>query len=342
MLTDAGQKDMVAQQKEGTQEKSDAGPDLSQDDEEDETSQTTTEIVNDSITQVIQDEIDVQKIPAYDGEPYVQLNDNQPDFDVQEITTEEFESYSTLDALGRCGVAFANISEETMPTDERGKIGMIKPSGWHTIKYDFVDGRYLYNRCHLIGYQLAGENANEKNLITGTRYLNTIGMLPFENQIANYVERTANHVLYRVTPIYAGDNLVADGVQMEGYSVEDEGAGICFNVYVYNCQPGVVIDYRTGDSQEADDVQKELTIAGLDDSGTSANENQSESNTQTDVDDSANSATCDYVINTNTGKFHSPTCSSTKTMKEKNTLRFTGSRDEVIAKGYVPCKNCNP
>lgn len=189
-------------------------------------------------------------IPEYSGEPYVVLQDNWPDFDVEDMTTEPFEIYSELDSLGRCGVAYANVCLEIMPTQPRGEIGQVKPSGWQTVKYDCVEGKYLYNRCHLIGYQLAGENANRRNLITGTRYMNVTGMLPFENMVDDYVEETENHVLYRVTPIFEGTNLVASGVQMEAFSVEDEGEGICFNVFVYNVQPGITIDYATGDSWE--------------------------------------------------------------------------------------------
>ncbi len=189
-------------------------------------------------------------IPDYSGQPYVVLEDNWPDFDAGDLTLEAFETYSELDALGRCGPAYANICLEIMPTEPRGDIGQVKPSGWQTAKYDCVDGKYLYNRCHLIGYQLAGENANRKNLITGTRYMNVEGMLPFENMVDDYVENTGNHVLYRVTPVFEGANLVASGVQLEAFSVEDEGEGICFNVYVYNVQPGVVIDYATGNSWE--------------------------------------------------------------------------------------------
>lgn len=190
-----------------------------------------------------------ENIPAFSGEPYVVLNGNQPEFDESDYTTTAFEYYSELDYLGRCGVAYANVCTELMPSGERGPIGQVRPSGWHTVTYDFVDGRYLYNRCHLIGYQLTGENANEKNLITGTRYMNVNGMLPFENMVAYYVQDTDNHVLYRVTPIYDGSSLVAEGVQMEAWSVEDEGEGVCFNVFVYNVQPGVIIDYATGDSR---------------------------------------------------------------------------------------------
>lgn len=196
---------------------------------------------------------DIADIPSYTGEPYVVIGDNVPDFsDVQGSLSEgsviAFEQYSEMDALGRCGVAMALLGQELMPTEERGEIGSVRPSGWHTVKYDCIEDRYLYNRCHLIGYQLAGENANEKNLITGTRYMNIKGMLPFENKVAGYIRNTGNHVLYRVTPIFQGDNLVAHGVRMEAYSVEDDGAGICFDVFVYNVQPGIRIDYATGDS----------------------------------------------------------------------------------------------
>ena len=192
---------------------------------------------------------DVEGI-EYSGEPYVVLNNNVPNFIDEYKTTESFENYSDLDYLGRCGTAFANIGADIMPTEDRDSIGQVKPSGWHTVKYDFVSGKYLYNRCHLIGYQLSGENANEKNLITGTRYLNVEGMLPFENMVADYVKETGNHVLYRATPIFEGENLVASGVQIEAQSVEDNGEGIMFNVYCFNVQPGVCINYLTGDSSE--------------------------------------------------------------------------------------------
>lgn len=194
--------------------------------------------------------VSIEEIPDYSGDPYVVLNDNWPEFDAEDLTVEPFETYSRLDYLGRCGTAYANICLEIMPTEPRGDIGQVKPSGWQTVKYDCVDGKYLYNRCHLIGYQLAGENANERNLITGTRYMNVEGMLPFENMVAGYVEETGNHVLYRVTPVFEGTNLLASGVKLEAFSVEDEGEGICFNVYVYNVQPGITIDYATGESRE--------------------------------------------------------------------------------------------
>ena len=192
----------------------------------------------------------LDSIPTFNGSaPYVIINDNVPFFTDDEITDVSFEEYGELDGLGRCTVAFACIGADIMPTEERGSIGSVKPSGWHTVKYDFISGKYLYNRCHLIGYQLSGENANKSNLITGTRFLNIEGMLPFEDMVADYVRETENHVMYRVTPIFDGDNLLADGVLMEAWSVEDNGDGICFNVYAYNVQPGVKINYATGESK---------------------------------------------------------------------------------------------
>ena len=196
---------------------------------------------------------DLSEIPEYTDKSYVVINNNEPNFDENDLTTKSFEKYSELDALNRCGVALANISIDLMPTERRGNIGQVKPTGWHTVKYDIVNGKNLYNRCHLIGYQLTGENANSKNLITCTRYMNTVGMLEFENKVAEYIKRTGNHVLYRVTPIFEGNNLLASGVQMEAKSVEDKGKGIKFNVYVYNVQPGININYKNGDSSLKED-----------------------------------------------------------------------------------------
>ena len=195
---------------------------------------------------------DMSNIPQYSGNSYVVLNNNKPNFTDEDYLKGSFEEYSELDALGRCGVAYANVSVNTMPIEERGSIGQIKPSGWHTVKYDIVSGKYLYNRCHLIGYQLTGENANPKNLITCTRSMNTEGMLEFENQVADYVKETNNHVLYRVTPIFEGKNLVASGVQIEASSVEDKCKDVCFNVYIYNVQDGIEINYSNGDSHLID------------------------------------------------------------------------------------------
>ena len=262
----------------------------------------------------------VYTIPEYSGEAYVALNDNAPDFDVDNLPARSFEEYAELDSLGRCGAAYANVGLDLMPTEKRGAIGQVKPSGWQTVQYDIVDGKYLYNRCHLIGYQLTAENANKQNLITGTRYLNVQGMLPFENLTADYVKETGNHVLYRVTPVFDGDNLVAHGVQMEAISVEDKGEGVLFNVYCYNVQPGIVIDYATGESIRAD----ELPDADAD----------------TDTDADANAVT--YILNTNTRKFHYPDCSSAVNMKANVRREYVGTREELIAQGYEPCGRCKP
>ncbi len=206
--------------------------------------------------------ITLEEVPPYAGEPYVEIHGNQPDFTKEDLTEQSFEHYSELDSLGRCGVAYACIGRDLMPTEKRGNISHVKPTGWHSIRYDHVEGKSLYNRCHLIAHQLAGEDANEKNLITGTRYMNADGMIPFENMAADYVKETGNHVLYRVTPVFDGDNLVADGVQMEAMSVEDGGKSVCYNVFLYNVQPGVVIDYATGESALAEEEKPQETSEG--------------------------------------------------------------------------------
>lgn len=252
-------------------------------------------------------------IPEFSGEPYVVVNDNLPLFSEDDLTDRSYEYYSELDSLSRCGYAMACIGQDIMPTEERGSIGQVKPSGWQTVKYDSVDGKYLYNRCHLIGYQLSGENANEQNLITGTRFLNVEGMLPFENMVADYIKETGNHVLYRVTPIFKGTELVARGVQMEAFSVEDNGEGICFHVYVYNNQPGIKIDYATGESSAEQIPQGSI---------------------QTDEKT--------YILNTNTKKFHFDSCTQAVNIKEENQEIYTGDRETLIRDGYSPCKNCNP
>lgn len=269
-------------------------------------------------TQAIQENTqksyELTDIPAYAGNSFVILDDNKPAFSKKDRErTDAFETYSDLDELGRCGVAYANICKELMPTEERGAIGMVKPTGWHTVKYDNVEGKYLYNRCHLIGYQLAGENANEKNLITGTRYLNVTGMLKFEDQVADYVNETDHHVLYRVTPVFEGDNLVASGVEMEAYSVEDKGEGVSFHVFLYNVQPGITIDYATGESW-------------LDNSKTTED----------------NEKTLNYVLNTNTHKFHKENCESVRDIAGSNKEVYTGNREDLINMGYEPCKRCKP
>ena len=262
---------------------------------------------------------DVAEVPDYEGEPYVVLNDNEPDFTEAEITTEAYEDYSDLDALGRCGEAEACIGEELMPTGERESISSVKPTGWVNEKYDSVDGGYLYNRCHLIGYQLSGENANEENLITGTRYMNVEGMLPFEDMVADYVHETDNHVMYRVTPVFEGDDLVASGVQMEAESVEDDGEGVSFNVYVYNVQPDITIDYATGENWETPE------------NGTAGNPSSGDTSGQQT-----------YILNTNTHKFHLPDCSGAADIKGKNREEYTGTREELTSQGYEPCGRCHP
>ena len=285
----------------------------------------------------------LREIPAYSGTPYTEVNGNQPYFTEEELTTQSFETYSELDSLGRCGVAYANVGQDLMPTEPRGEIGAVKPSGWHLVKYDNVDGKYLYNRCHLIAYMLAAENANPQNLITGTRYLNVQGMLPFETKVCDYVKNTGNHVLYRVTPIFDGDNLLADGVLMEAYSVEDAGEGICFCVFAYNVQPGIGIDYATGDNWAESSGTYQSTAASV---AVETPAPQPETDTAVQITPessvSQESRETTYVLNTNTKKFHYPTCSSVDDMKEKNKQIYTGSRDEVINMGYVPCKRCNP
>ena len=253
----------------------------------------------------------LENLPPYSTSPYVAINDNIPQFSEKEKEgTKSWEKYSDLDDLGRCGTVMACIGRDIMPTEERGSIGQVKPTGWQTVKYDFVDGKYLYNRCHLIGFQLTGENANEENLITGTRYMNVDGMLPFENMVADYVKETGNHVLYRVTPCFEGNELVARGVLMEAWSIEDQGEGICFCVYVYNVQPGVTIDYTTGRNC----LEGETLVTG----------------TQT------------YVLNTNSRKFHENDCGMADTISDKNRQDCTATREELIQQGYEPAGCCKP
>lgn len=365
---------------------------------------------------------DLGSVPDYSGSPTTPINDNVPYFTSSDMTVQSFAHYGDLDSLGRCTAAIACIGTDIMPTASRGEVGSIKPTAWHLVKYDGIDGNYLYNRCHLIAYELAGENANEKNLITGTRYLNTEGMLPYENKVANYVQSTGNHVMYRVSPIFDGDNLLADGVLMEGKSVEDSGAGIQFCVFAYNLQPGITIDHANGDSigkeyigsdtakydgvdfsspEVVKAVQTALNNAGYDcgkadgiagnntlaaveryrlERGTSGSgidaylaialglraydllksQNQpvqkqqpqtikETSTPQTSAPETsapetsgpASSGTT-YVVNTNTGKFHYPSCSSVSQMANHNRWDYTGSRDELIARGFEPCQRCNP
>ena len=380
-----------------------------------------------AITTVLSDEqtLTQEKLPAYSYEPSTEIHDNVPYFQASDLTSSSYETFSSLDDEGRCGYAVACLGPDLLPDAPRGPIGSVKPTGWHTVKYEGIDGNYLYNRCHLIAYELSGENANEENLITGTRYMNVDGMLPYENEVAGYIKSTGNHVLYRVTPVFEDDNLLASGVLMEAESVEDGGSGVSFNAYCYNVQPGISIDYATGDSSgqaytgsEASKydgvdfqspavikaVQQALNDKGYDcgtpdgiaGSGTASatahfkadhglsgdgidaalaltlglNAYQLLDLSSKAASDQAPAAqggqssgaagqasgaqageasgsgltgpAISYIVNTNTGKFHSPGCSSIGQMSDSNKMEYTGSRDDLIAMGYQPCKRCNP
>lgn len=280
---------------------------------------TTIELETDTTeetTETEKIEYITDEIPEYSGTKIIELNNNVPNFNVSDADT-EFETYSELDELGRCGVAYANITINTMPTEERGEIGHIKPSGWHTVKYNgVVDGNYLYNRCHLIAFCLAGENDNKLNLVTGTRSFNVDSMYYYEEMVLNYMkENPNNRVLYRVTPIYVGDELVCRGVQMEGLSIEDDT--ICFNVFCYNVQDGVIIDYATGESRLENEMVEEHT------------------STETSY---VGDGTI-YIINTDTMKIHTENC---RYADSDNTETFNGSIDYLLDNGYVKCKVCEP
>ena len=288
------------------------------DDVEIKTERETEIETNEDIPSV--DGLDPAALPAYTGSPYVVVNGNVPVFSEDELTTVAYELYSPLDALERCGVALASCGWEIMPAEdeERGSISSVYPSGWVQAQYDCISGKYLYNRSHLIGWQLSAENANERNLITGTRYMNTEGMLPFENMVADYIRETGNHVAYRITPIYVGNEWVCRGVQMEAYSIEDEGEGICFNVYCYNVQPGVVIDYATGESYADGGVPTTHETRPEVESG----------------------AAITYVLNTNSHKIHKPTCGLVDGISAGNRQDYTGDMESLLSDGYTTCGNC--
>ncbi len=285
--------------------------------------------------------VNPSSIPAYTNKPYVAINNNQPNFSSAELTTKAYEKYSPLDSLGRCGVAIASCGKEIMPAsgEERGSISSIKPSGWIQAKYNGISGGYLWNRCHLLGWQLSAENANRQNLITGTRYMNVNGMLPFENMVADYIKETGNHVAFRVTPIFKGNNLVASGVQMEAYSIEDDGDGICFNVYCYNVQPGITIDYATGKSSQ-NGVSGTTGSSGSTDTGIVTK--PTEKPTEKPIETKPSTPDSMYVLNTNTKKFHYPYCHSAKKIAVHNYAESNMTRDQLIASGYSPCGNCDP
>ena len=307
--------------------------------------------------------LSLETVPTYSGSPYVEINNNIPFFSNTDMSTTSYEYYSDLDTLGRCGVVYACIGKDIMPTEERGEISMIKPSGWQTVKYpDIIEDLYLYNRCHLIGYELTGENANTKNLITGTRYMN-MEMLPFENKVANYVEETGNHVMYRVSPIFDGDNLLSSGVQLEAKSVEDNGKGILFNVFCYNVQPGIIIDYATGESSaevvqtktqqepvqqviQKEEVQETVQITPQEVQQTTELETQSQVGQVIQPEPQSTSVVesnvqqNSIIANKNSGVFHRTKCRSLP--KEKNRVYFN-SREEALAAGFDnPCDHCKP
>ncbi len=258
-------------------------------------------------------QFDLSLVPAFSGDPFYVVNNHVPFFTKEDLTTDSYELYGALDPLGRCTVAMASLGRDLMPTEDRGSISSVQPTGWHSVMYSNVSGGYLYNRCHLIGWQLTGENANRQNLITGTQFLNIEGMLPFENMLADYIKETNNHVLFRVTPVFEGNNLVCTGVLLEAYSVEDEGEGIQFNVFCYNSQPGIDIDYATGDSKQSEDVQK--------------------------PDPTPENAT--YIINTSTKKIHRLD-SKYQDNLTVNMEYTTLSMEDLLKLGYTPCKLCNP
>ncbi len=277
-------------------------------------------------------------VPPYDGVPSVKINDDKPFFDKSALTLEPFENYSKRDELGRCGAAYANVCRELMPTETRGVIGSIHPTGWHTVKYAGIEGNYLYNRCHLIAYRLTGENDNEDNLITGTRYMNVDGMQPYETQVSEYVESTGHHVHYRATPVFFDDDLLARGVLIEAQSVEDDKIHFCR--FCYNVQPGIIIDYSDGSSNGPEFVGSDAE-APAESKGTSEAAPSRELPVVSPSKESRGNVRT-YILNTNTNKFHYPECESVPKIKDKNKKEVEATREEIIAQGYEPCQNCNP
>ncbi len=295
-------------------------------------------------TPVITSTLTADDLPEYEGYDYFVVNDNVPDFYVWQITTEAYIKFSPLDDLGRTGAGMACLGPETLAESGREQTGNVKPSGWHTVRYDdLIEDKYLYNRAHVIAFMLSGDSKTPENLFTGTRHLNVGSMLQYEIIIDDYIKATGNHVIYRSTPIYRDNDLVATGVQLEAWSVEDSGKGVCFNVVAYNIQPGVIIDYTTGDSELDPDYLKAndndtiilpemgVAVSGIGDRAI-----------QNDADQTPEEPAITYVLNTNSLKFHYPTCSSVSTIKDKNRRDFYGTRDELIAMGYDPCGRCHP
>ena len=321
------------------------GPQEPQSAPAEDTNQQETEAVGENRPVTDDGVLSYRDVPAFEGNPYVYVNDGEPMFtDEQRAAETGYERYGELDELGRCTAAFAVVGPETQPTEKRGSIGEVRPSGWQMAKYDFVEGKYLFNRCHLLGYQLTGENANERNLITGTRYLNVQGMLPFENAVADYVDATGNHVLMAVMPVFEGSELVARGVHMMAESVEDGGEGVAFNVFCYNVQPGVVIDYGTGASMLEEDATPLPDVSGAESAPDAASEGAGarEASEKGATGSDEGKGVAEYVLNTNSRKFHLPSCSSVGQMSPKNREDVEDTRENLIANGYDPCKRCNP
>lgn len=321
------------------------GPQEPQSAPAEDTNQQETEAVGENRPVTDDGVLSYRDVPAFEGNPYIYVNDGEPVFtDEQRAAETGYERYGELDELGRCTAAFAVVGPETQPTEKRGFIGEVRPSGWQMTKYDFVEGKYLFNRCHLLGYQLTGENANERNLITGTRYLNVQGMLPFENAVADYVDATGNHVLMAVMPVFEGSELVARGVHMMAESVEDGGEGVAFNVFCYNVQPGVVIDYGTGESMLEEDATPLPDVSGAESAPDTASEGAGagEASEKGATGSAEDKGVAEYVLNTNSKKFHIPSCSSVDQMSPKNREDVEDTRENLIAKGYDPCKRCNP
>lgn len=319
------------------------GPQEPQSAPAEDTNQQETEAVGENRPVTDDGVLSYRDVPAFEGNPYVYVNDGEPTFtDEQRAAEPGHEHYGELDELGRCTTAFAMVGPETQPTEKRGSIGEVRPSGWQMAKYDFVEGKYLFNRCHLLGYQLTGENANPQNLITGTRYLNIQGMLPFENAVADYVDATGNHVLMAVTPIFEGDELVARGVHMMAESVEDGGEGVAFNVFCYNVQPGVVIDYGTGESMLEEEATLLPDVSGAEKAPATASDGGGEASEKGATETDEGKGVAVYVLNTNSKKFHRPDCSSVGQMSAKNREDVEDTRENLIANGYDPCKRCNP
>lgn len=308
----------------------------------------------------------IADIPAYTGALCININHGEPGFTEQDEARGTFLQFSDLDFEGRCGTAFARIGPDTISNEKRGDISQVHPSGWVQRKYSFVDDGMLYNRSHLIAHQLCGENANEKNLITGTRTFNAVGMLYYEELVGDYVRSTGNHVLYRVTPLFAANDLVARGVQMEAKSVEDNGEAVQFNVFVYNVEPGVAIDYVTGESWESSETPQvtskgSATIttaaaaradkAAAGSAGTGNGTSSESGSNGSSGDDGADgnstnnqgaSEQQDYILNVKNKKFHKPDCSAASDISSANKQDFTGTRDQLIARGYSPCGICKP